>query len=88
MFPFSAASLRDKVWKDLADKATGNKNQGWSVYTISRDGSLSYTSGYPNKFSIPGKLVEYWVSPNQLDRDIVVNGLIDACERSGRIRVY
>ena len=87
MFPFSIASLRDKVWKDMADKA-GGKNQGWSVYTVSRDGSLAYTSGYPNKFPIPGKIVEYWVSPNQLDRDTVLNGLIDSCERSGRISTY
>ncbi len=87
MFPFSVASLRDKVWKDLEDKASG-KHNGWSVYTISRDGSLHFSWGYPNKFSIPGKLVEYWVSPGQTDRDIVLNGLIDSCERSGRIRVY
>ena len=85
MFPFLTSALRDRVWADLADKQHDN---GWSVYTVDRSGALHRTTGLPNKFPIPGKLVEYWVPPNETDWRTIFNGLLDACVASGRISLH
>ena len=87
MFPFSQAALRDKVLDNLKKKDKGN-DYGWGVYTVDQDGSMKYTSGYANKYPIPGKIVEYWVAPDEYDWIVILNGLIRACEKSGMIDVY
>lgn len=87
MFPFSEMALREKVLENLEDKTKG-KTYGWAVYKVDRSGRLSYKAGFPNKFPIPGLLVEYWVSPEQTDWVMILNGLLRACKKSGEIALY
>lgn len=83
MFPFSAMGLQKRVWDDFRTPPGG-----WSVYTVGRDGALHFSAGHPNRFPIPGRLVEYWVPPGETDWRVIIKGLLEACEASGRITLY
>ena len=83
MFPFSEMALQKRVWEDM--KA---RKGGWGIYTVARDGALSFSDGHPNRFPIPGRIVEYWIPPGETDWRPVIAGLLEACRASGMISLH
>ena len=86
MFHFSTNGLRQRIWDDKAHQPQTKK--GWHYYAVKRDGSLHYKGPFPNKFSEPGLLVQYWVGPWESDWQDILSGLLTACEKSGRISLH